>query len=140
MENNLQATNNLNNFNYFFSYWIFILYVLYKANIIDYNPKLLLLLALTEHIILILIMIFNKSNNNTIIKLTIVNIIFYILPYYSIKTNSDFTSSFILFLLYNIWLLVNNQNLLNLYSKISLNIINDKPVAVTLNNDYKIII
>jgi len=128
------------NFKYFFSYWIFILFILYKSNIIDYNPKLLLLLALIEHLILTIIMIFNKSNNKRIINLIIVNIIFYILPYYSIKTNSDITTSFILFLLYNIWLLVNNQNLLDLYNKISLDIINNKPVTVILNNDYEIII
>ena len=45
-----------------FSYWIFAWFILYQLNIIKYNPKIFLILASIENLILLFMMIYYKNN------------------------------------------------------------------------------
>ena len=93
---------------YFFSDWIIIWFILYKFDIIKYNPKLFILLGISENIFwFILFFKYNKLNNYKFIVL-VVHFIIKFAMFNSLKdtiiTKDDITFSILLYIVYSIWL------------------------------------
>jgi hypothetical protein len=91
---------------YYFSDWIIIWYLLYQLKIINYNPKIAIIIGIIENIIFLIINS-KKSKNN--IKLNI-NFGIKLLMFYMIKETkcyiNDFNFAIFLYILYNIFLKV----------------------------------
>jgi len=87
---------------YYFSDWIIIWYLLYQLRIINYNPKIAVIIGIIENIIFLII--YNKKNNS---KLNI-NCVIKLLMLYTIKETkfkiNDFNFAIFLYILYNIFL------------------------------------
>ena len=67
-----------------FSYWIFIWYLLYILNIVKYNPKIALLLAIIVNLIIIILMIYYKNPLSVIISFCLINLFIKIIPFISL--------------------------------------------------------
>jgi hypothetical protein len=120
----------LQRIDFIFSYWIFSWYLLYITNIIEYSPKFVFLLGIIENIILLFFITQNGSTIETIIKFIVINIIIKIVPYYTIRNDKikdkDIFVSCLIFIIYNIWLYINNTTIVNIYYKIYNSLINNK--------------
>jgi hypothetical protein len=120
----------LQRIDFIFSYWIFSWYLLYITNIIEYSPKFVFLLGIIENIILLFFITQNGSTIETIIKFIVINIIIKIVPYYTIINDKikdkDILVSSLIFIIYNIWLYINNTTIVNIYYKIYNSLINNK--------------
>ena len=103
----------LNNIDLIFSYWIFTWYVLYEFKIITYSPKLALIVGLISNIILLLLMIFYNNSIIIIVLFCIIQIFRKIIPLWRLRNNHiyDFKALAILFIIYMIWLFINNTNI-----------------------------
>jgi hypothetical protein len=103
----------LNNIDLIFSYWIFTWYVLYEFKIITYSPKLALIVGLISNIILLLLMIFYNNSIIIIVLFCIIQIFIKIIPLWRLRNNHiyDFKALAILFIIYMIWLFINNTNI-----------------------------
>ena len=103
----------LNNIDLIFSYWIFTWYVLYEFKIITYSPKLALIIGLISNIILLLLMIFYNNSIIIIVLFCIIQIFIKIIPLWRLRNNHiyDFKALAILFIIYMIWLFINNTNI-----------------------------
>jgi hypothetical protein len=99
---------------FIFSYWIFLWFVLYKlTNIIKYSPKFIIILGIIENFGLLLYLIYKKSSYYNITKFIIINTFIKIIPLYLIINDKiilrDVIASIILFLIYLLWLFINNK-------------------------------
>lgn len=126
---------NLDNFrlDYVFSYWIFTWFILYYFKIIKYSPLLFLLIATIQNFILFFIYIYNFIIHNSyynffkLIAFIVINFFIKVLPlYYIIKIENNVKTieeliklilsikkeeiliSLYLFIIYIIWLFINN--------------------------------
>ena len=96
-------------FDLLFSYWIFAWYVLYMLNVVPYNPKLALILAVFENIGMLLMMIFYLHvPSNTVIGFLGINILVKVIPLYTvwnkrIHLHEDMSRLLYLFLFYLFW-------------------------------------
>ena len=99
-------------FDLVFSYWIFTWYVFYIFKIVKYNPKWGLTIGIIENIGLLYLMFYYKNSWINIFLFCFVNFFIKILPLWSIRnTKYDMNgifSFFGLFIIYLIWLLLNN--------------------------------
>jgi hypothetical protein len=120
----------LQRIDFIFSYWIFSWYLLYITNTIEYSPKFILLLGIIENIILLFFITQNGSTIETIIKFILINTVIKIVPYYTIRNDKikdkDILVSCVIFIIYNIWLYINNTTIVNIYYKIYNSLINNK--------------
>ncbi len=102
-------------FDLVFSYWIFTWYVFYIFKIVKYNPKWGLTIALIENIGLLYLMFYYKNSWINIFLFCFVNFFIKILPLWTIRnTKYDMNGIFSLiglFIIYLIWLLLNNIQL-----------------------------
>ena len=100
-----------------FSYWIFVWFLLYFFNYTAYNPKFALILGLIYIIIMIILMFIYNTPRETIIIFVIINIFIKVVPLYYLRKDAvkwkDIYFTCILFLIYIIWLYINNQNLVS---------------------------
>ena len=93
-------------FDLLFSYWIFAWYLLYIFNIINYSPKLALIIGIIENIGLFLFMMFSlHSSNKTILSFIFINILLKVIPLYTIWNDKiywkkDLCRIIMLFLIY----------------------------------------
>jgi hypothetical protein len=98
---------------FIFSYWIFAWFILYEINILKYSPKFVIILGLIENFCLLLYFIYRKSSFYNIIKFIGINIFIKIIPLYLVWNDKiilrDIIASLILFLIYLLWLLINNR-------------------------------
>lgn len=98
-----------------FSYWIYLWFILYIFKYTIYSPKFVLILGLLDNIVLLFLMFIWGTSVKTIIWFIIINILIKIMPLYYLKKESYkikdvyFTAG--LFLIYIIWLHINNQSL-----------------------------
>ena len=98
-----------------FSYWIYVWYVLYVFKLIQYSPKLALILGLIDNIFMFIMMLLYGTSKKTIFYFIIVNTLIKVVPLYYLKneqikvTDIYFTCG--LFLLFIIWLHINKQSL-----------------------------
>ena len=103
-----------------FSYWIFGWFILYYCRIITYSPKFALIIGIIENIFSVFYLIFMNTSNYKIIKFIIINICIKVIPLFIIIKDKivwkDIYATFILFIIYIIWLFINNpKNLFKTY-------------------------
>lgn len=122
---------NLLRFDFIFSYWIFTWYLLYEFKITTYNPKFALIVALINNIFTLLFMLIYLNDTLNIISFITINFFIKIIPLWRLRNsnNYDIISSIKLYIIYNIWLIINNTNVYKLFIKQNLNIINNKPIG-----------
>jgi hypothetical protein len=94
------------------SYWIFVWWILYMLGIIEYNPKLFLIIALITNIIVFFIKFKNKYHN--IFLFLIVVFITKVIPLYTLRNieinfNQDFPIIIYICLLYLFWIYINDK-------------------------------
>ena len=100
-----------------FSYWIFIWYLLYMFHFTNYSPKFPLLLGLVDNIIILIMMVtYHKTDWKTIINFIIINMLIKVAPLHFLQNKiikpQDIYITFVLFLLFIIWLHINSQSLI----------------------------
>lgn len=98
-----------------FSYWIYLWFILYYLNITTFNPKLAIILGVIDNAIMLFLMMIFGTSNRTIMYFIIINTLIKIIPLYYLRNKainlSDIYFTFILFLIFIIWLHINSQSL-----------------------------
>ncbi len=124
-------------FYYIFSEWIFILAFLYYFEFISFNPIYLIYLALSTNLVMLFYMIYlqykNKLKNKVVIKKQLLNIfIEKLIPLYIVYNKpvnkDDLYFTFIVMIIYVLFMEMMNKNFVDLYSYISESIIENKNV------------
>ena len=117
-------------FDLVFSYWIFIWALLYKLKITKYNPKLLLLLGIAENMVVLVFMILFNSSYTNIFYFIIINIFIKIIPYYQLRktriTYDDIYASIVVFLIYCLWLYINDIEVIKYEKKVIYSLVHNK--------------
>jgi len=102
-------------FDLVFSYWIYIWYLLYALKYVNYSPKFPLIIGLIDNIIMLILMLSYGTSSNTIMYFIIINTFIKLLPLYYLRKETirwrDIYFTFILFILFIIWLNINEQSL-----------------------------
>jgi hypothetical protein len=116
---------------YVFSYWIFGWFMLYYVGITRYNPFFALLVSLIENILLLILMIYYGVSIKSILSFILINFFIKVLPViYLIKTKiilRDVIVTCILFLIYLVWLYINNKRtIFRVQKEIYNSLINEK--------------
>jgi hypothetical protein len=126
------------------SYWILTWYLLYILNIIHITPKLFLIIGLFENFIMLLLMFYYHSKIITIINFIIINIFIKVIPYYTVRkdkiTFKSIKTSLFVFIAYCIWLLINNESLINYQQKIANSLIynkNETPAMLFISKYFR---
>ena len=100
-----------------FSYWIFIWFVLYEFKLINYSPKFPIILGIIENIIMFILMLLFGTSVRTIIYFILINIFIKAVPFYYLRNETikmkDVYFTFVLFLLFIIWLHINEQSIVS---------------------------
>ena len=109
--------DNIFRFDFIFSYWIFAWYLLFIFNFVKYNPKLALIFALIINCCIILILFYYNFSFYNIAIFVIIQICIKIIPIWTLRNSNvyDFKSIIILYIIYSIWLFINNTNIYELY-------------------------
>jgi len=98
-----------------FSYWILLWYILYILNIVKYNPKIALLLAIIVNGLAIILMIYYKNPLSVIISFCLINLFIKIIPFISLIDTpyrlKDFYALIVLFVLFLLWCKINTSNI-----------------------------
>ena len=98
-----------------FSYWIFIWFFLYYMQVVHFSPKFALILGLIENIGMFILMLTYGTSMRTIVYFLIINSLIKIAPLYYLKeekvSRKDVAATFLLFLLFIVWLHLNKQSL-----------------------------
>lgn len=98
-----------------FSYWIYVWYILYAFKIAMYSPKFALLLGLVDNIIMLIMMLFYGTSKKTIFYFIVINTLIKVVPLYYLRHEKirlgDIYFTLGLFVLFVIWLYINNQSL-----------------------------
>lgn len=129
---------------YVFSYWIFAWFIFYYYKIIKYSPLFSLVIASIENIIVYFYLIYkyllNKTKYNyyVLIEFLIVNLFIKVLPIYYILyiekkeinkiEKKDILFTLLLFIIYIIWLIINNKFIIIKKNKIINNLPKTKPL------------
>ena len=130
---------------FIFSYWIFVWAVLYIAKIVTISPKFVLICGIIENLILLFIMIYKKTYFYSIFKFIFINFWIKIIPIYLVWntkiTSKEIKYSVGLFLVYIIWLYINNFDFYKIYKDIydAYVGISTKPVVTSLSYLYDIV-
>jgi len=102
-----------------FSYWIFAWYLLYKAQLLNYNPKFIIIVGLIENLFLLVYMIMHGSNAHTIQWFIFINTFIKVIPFYTVRNERiqvrDIWFSGLVFGLYAVWVALNRQSLTGNY-------------------------
>jgi hypothetical protein len=102
-----------------FSFWILVWLLLYFMHIVTIAPKFLVLVGVVENIVLVGMLMMSKSSFYYIFRFFFINFWIKIFPLYflwNIKiTRKELYYSFIVFILYLIWLYINNETLYSIY-------------------------
>ena len=118
-------------FDFVFSYWVFVWYILYEMNLVKYNPKPALIIGLIENIGKLGLMFYHSNSMNNILLFCIINLFIKVIPLWRLRqteyTMNDILIIPILFIIYIIWLLINNIDLIKTMNKSYDEIKYDKP-------------
>jgi hypothetical protein len=105
-----------------FSYWIFAWYLLYKARLLSYNPKFIIIVGLIENLLLLVYMIMHGSNAHTIQWFIFINTIIKVIPFYTLHNERiqmrDVWFSGLVFGMYAVWIALNRQSLAGNYKTV----------------------
>ena len=122
-------------FDFLFSYWIIIWFLIYyfvgftKGQTASYmfikqylNPKVAILLALVENMFTFTLLLFNNPETIVIIKYISMMFIMKGIPLYLLRNSNihimrDITIAIAVFILYNIYLYVNDEDLVTIYKR-----------------------
>ena len=123
-----------------FSYWFFLWFILYELKIVSYNPKFAVIVGIVEILITGMILLYHKILYSgisikfvtTLALFLFVNFIIKCIPIYYLWnttiTSRDVHFTFVLFVIYNCYLLViRDTNLINVYTAIYNSVYNEKP-------------
>ena len=106
-------------FDFVFSYWIFVWYVLYEYKIVRYNPKIALFLALFHNLLRLTTMIYFNNSIIYILLFILIQLCIKVYPLWTLRNVSssphDIYAMIGLFVLYNLWLWLNNENIFHLH-------------------------
>jgi len=101
-------------FDFVFSYWIFTWFLLYHFGFVTFNPKFALGIALFTNIISIFLMIYYKNLLIYILLYLLIQLCIKILPLWSLRDTTiykkDIIITFIFFIIFNLWLTINDTN------------------------------
>jgi hypothetical protein len=110
-------------FDYLFSYWILFWVILYLLKIVNYSPKFAIIIGIIEISIGGIYYIYMNISKYQLIKYITINTIMKIIPLLIVIndkiTNNDIIVSIIYFIIYLVWLFINNQNVFDIYKKIN---------------------
>ena len=114
-----------------FSYWIYLWYILYIFKVLKYNPKFAIICGMIENLIIFLLMCIYNTKKILVVLFIIMFFILKLIPLYTIwndniKLNDDIKNTSLLFIIYLLWIhlnqltitdaLTNSKNLI-LYNK-----------------------
>jgi len=104
------------------SNWIFVWFVLYLLNVIPCSPKLIILAGFGIIIFMIIYLYKKNASRYNLLKFTILNILMKAVPLiilYKVPiTKNDFYFSITIFIIYMLWLDVNDTNIFEVYRKL----------------------
>lgn len=108
-----------------FSHWIFVWFVLYFCNIITINPTFIIISGLFIGTLAAYYMWYYNASQYNIIKFVILNMILKNIPLFILWFSNnliiqlyDIYITLIVFIIYNIYLYINNTNIFKLYEKL----------------------
>ena len=102
---------------FIFSYWIFVWYILFYLGILStYNPTFAIVVGLVENAIILCLMLYYHTKYSLVIAFCSMVILLKIIPLYTIWNNTtitcqDILATMVLFLLYLVWIIVNNKSM-----------------------------
>jgi len=103
-------------FDLVFSYWIYVWYLLYALKIINYSPKFFLILGLIDNFFMLIMMLLYGTSRKNIFYFIVINTIIKVVPIYYLRDEKirmkDIYFSLLLFIIFVIWLHMNEQSLI----------------------------
>ena len=124
----------IDRFDFIFSYWIFIWYILYELKIVSYNPKGALVFALVENLILLGLLFYYSYPH--ILTFCILNFFIKVVPLWRVLhtpyTIKDVYATFVLLLIYFVWLGIHKANVIQIFKHQIENIKNKQPIGPLL--------
>jgi hypothetical protein len=115
-----------------FSYWIITWYVLYVINLIKYNPKFWLIIALLSNLYNLYFLIYFKRYY-ILFAFTIFICIFKGIPLWTLRNTkihmNDIIAGVVLFMIYYIWLNYNNETMYSLFHNFYISIRDNKATS-----------
>jgi hypothetical protein len=98
-----------------FSYWIYVWFILYIFKITIYSPKFALVLGVIDNFIMLILMFLYGTSSKSITYFIIINTFIKVLPLYYLRNQnlkwSDIYFTFGLFIIFILWLHLNQQSL-----------------------------
>lgn len=108
-------------FDFVFSYWVFVWFLLYHFKLVSYNPKFALVIALFANIIKLFTMIYYNNSFIYIVLFILIQLCIKIYPLWTLRntiiTTREIISTMIVFILFNLWLWLNNESIVQLTKK-----------------------
>ena len=99
-----------------FSYWIYVWFILYACKYLKYSPKFALILGLLDNTVMLLFMSLFGTSMRTIFYFVIINTTIKVLPLYYLRqeriTAKDVYFTCGLFIIFVVWLHINEQSLI----------------------------
>jgi len=99
-----------------FSYWIYLWYILYAFRITSFSPKFPLTLGLIDNIIMLVLMLLYGTSERTIFYFILINTLIKVVPLYYLRNEKirmkDIWFTILLFIIFVLWLYLNNQSLI----------------------------
>lgn len=99
-----------------FSYWIYLWYILYIFKVVKYNPKFAIICGMIENLIILLLMCIYNTKKILVVLFIIMFVILKLIPLYTIwndniKLNDDIKNTSLLFIIYLVWIHLNQLNI-----------------------------
>jgi hypothetical protein len=102
-------------FDIVFSYWILLWFILYALKLTRYSPKFALILGVLENLCMLILMFFSGTKIKTMILFVFIQTIIKALPIYYLRNKpirmKDIYFTGLIFLVFLIWLHINNESL-----------------------------
>lgn len=95
-----------------FSYWIYLWYILYIFKVLKYNPKFAIICGIIENLIILLLMCIYNTKKILVLLFIIMFFILKLIPLYTIwndkiQFNDDIKNTSLLFIIYLLWIHLN---------------------------------
>ena len=120
-------------YDFVFSYWIFTWFIFYEMGIIQYNPKIALIIALITSLIELTAMIYYENSKFNIFLFSFINFIMKVIPILLLLNArisiNDFYAFLLLFIFYLLWLLVNKVDIQKELTNVIHRLKHNKPVG-----------
>ena len=109
-------------FDLFFSYWIFAWWFLFYNKIVKISPKIAIIIAILDNIIVLFTLLQLNASPLNLFLFFIQLILIKLIPLYTMKDisfdwNNEIKFFICLFIIFNIWLLVNDTSFYNQMTK-----------------------